>query len=103
MEIAPEGMSGPVSPATHRLGVAGGARREGRNPLRIARAVTYVLLAAAVARFWIAPLGSSFWQDETGTFWTIKDGLLPMFARLQEWPTSITAAYGLVCSAAYAL
>jgi 4-amino-4-deoxy-L-arabinose transferase-like glycosyltransferase len=55
-----------------------------------------------VARFWIAPLGSSFWLDETGTFWTIKDGLLPMFARLQEWP-SINAAYGLVCSAAYAL
>jgi 4-amino-4-deoxy-L-arabinose transferase-like glycosyltransferase len=68
----------------------------------VARRANYVLLALAVIRFWISPLASSFWLDETGTFWTIKDGFTQMFVRIREFP-SITPAYGLIAWTAYAL
>ena len=64
--------------------------------------VVYALLALAVLRFWIMPLGASFWIDETGTFWCIKDGFRQLLARSDEWP-STPIAYGLICQAAYAL
>ena len=70
--------------------------------IQITKAVAYTLLTIAVARFWIAPLGSSLWRDEAGTLWTIKDGLAQMFVRIQAWP-SISAAYGIICWLAYAI
>ena len=68
----------------------------------LARRATCVLLALAVIRLWLSPLGSSFWIDETGTFWTVKDGLREMLTRVHVFP-SITPAYGFIAWAAYAL
>src|SRR5581483_1145365 len=68
----------------------------------IAWRLTWVLLALAVYRFWIAPLTSSFWLDETGTLWAIRNGPGPMLAHIREWPT-VTALYGFIVWAAYAI
>jgi hypothetical protein len=78
------------------------ARANTVHASRLAQKAVYALLAVAILRFWIMPLGSSLWLDETGTFWTIKDGLRFIVARSQEWP-SATPAYGLICWAAYAV
>jgi 4-amino-4-deoxy-L-arabinose transferase-like glycosyltransferase len=48
--------------------------------------VFYQLLTAwAVLTLWVLPIRSSFWLDETGTYWIIKDGLANLFARAMEW------------------
>src|SRR5690349_10068966 len=65
--------------------------------------VTWVLLALAVYRFWIAPLATSLWLDETGTFWAIRHGLRPMLTNMHEWPSTVTALYGFVVWVAYAV
>jgi mannosyltransferase len=80
----------------------GQARPTCTRYVQFTKTAAYTLLAIAIARFWIAPLGSSLWRDETGTLWMIKDGLDPLFARVQTWP-SISAAYGIVCWLAYAV
>jgi uncharacterized membrane protein len=38
-------------------------------------------LVLAVLLLWLLPLRSSLWLDETGTYWTIKDGLAATFHR----------------------
>lgn len=43
------------------------------------------LLAIAVIVLWVLPIQSSFWLDETGTFWVIKDGLANLLARSASW------------------
>lgn len=67
-----------------------------------ARGAIVALLALVVARLWIMPMGSSFAMDETGTFWNVKDGFPVMLERYRQWP-SISAFYGAIASAAYAL
>ena len=67
-----------------------------------ANALAASFLALAIFRFWLAPLPSSYWLDETGTAWAVKDGLRQMLARIQEWPT-ITPLYGLFVLAASAI
>lgn len=48
--------------------------------------VLYQLLTAfAVLRLLVLPVRSSFWLDETGTYWVIKDGLANLFARTRDW------------------
>jgi Dolichyl-phosphate-mannose-protein mannosyltransferase len=69
---------------------------------RLAQKAVYILIALAILRFWIMPLGSSLWRDEAGTFWTIKDGLRFIGVRSRLWPNT-TPASGLVFWAAYAV
>ena len=50
-----------------------------RSPQRwtqIHNLAVLALVAAAVARLWVPPLGSSLWLDETGTVWLLKGSLL---------------------------
>jgi 4-amino-4-deoxy-L-arabinose transferase-like glycosyltransferase len=44
-----------------------------------------VLLAIGVLVLWVLPIRSSFWLDETGTFWIVKDGLANLLARSAYW------------------
>ncbi len=44
-----------------------------------------ILLALVVVDLWVVPLRSSFWLDETATFWIIKDGLRNLVARSFDW------------------
>jgi mannosyltransferase len=44
-----------------------------------------ILLAIAVFDLWILPIRSSFWLDETGTFWVIKDGVGNLLHRSIDW------------------
>ncbi len=44
-----------------------------------------VLLATAIVALWVLPMTSSFWLDETGTFWVIRDGLANLVARSMYW------------------
>ncbi|MBZ5622518.1 MAG: glycosyltransferase family 39 protein [Acidobacteriia bacterium] len=44
-----------------------------------------ILLAIAVVDLWILPIRSSFWLDETATFWAIKDGVANLLHRTAEW------------------
>ena len=60
----------------------------------------YALLAIAMIRFWLMPLPSSFWGDEAGTFWTVKDGLRSMLERMQVWPNT-SPLFGIISWAAY--
>ena len=43
------------------------------------------LLIAAVLVLWFLPARSSFWLDETATFWVIKDGLGATLTRPMYW------------------
>lgn len=45
------------------------------------------------ARLWLAPLGSSLWLDETGTYWTIQDGLTGIAGRSYSPPQSLVYFY----------
>ena len=60
-----------------------------------------VLLGIVVLRLWIMPIGSSFWVDEAGTFWMVKDGIPQLLHKMLEWPSPMTPFYGLVAWAAY--
>lgn len=44
-----------------------------------------ILLAIAVVDLWILPIRSSFWLDETATFWVIKDGVANLLHRSMDW------------------
>ena len=44
-----------------------------------------LLLFVAVMDLWVLPLRSSFWLDETGTFWVIKDGFPALWERCLHW------------------
>ncbi|MCX6626780.1 MAG: glycosyltransferase family 39 protein, partial [Candidatus Solibacter sp.] len=52
---------------------------------RRTRVFLAALLAIAVIVLWVVPVRSSFWLDETGTFWIIKDGLANLVARSAYW------------------
>jgi mannosyltransferase len=67
---------------------------------RITTGVLRVLITVAVVRFWLMPLHTSFWTDETGTFWTIKDGLRSMFERIELWPNT-SPLFGIIAWLAY--
>ena len=58
------------------------------------------LLALAILRLWVLPIRSSFWLDETGTYWVIKDGLANTFARAMNW-SGQSPLYYLVASLAH--
>ncbi len=60
------------------------------------------LAAAAVAILWLAPLPSSLWLDETGTFWVIKDGLAKTLTRAMYWPAQ-SPLYYITAWLAYAI
>lgn len=66
------------------------------------RAVILILLGIVVLKLWILPLGTSFWLDETGTYWTIKDGPRQAIARCYMWPSQ-APAYSAIAWAALAL
>jgi mannosyltransferase len=59
-----------------------------------------VLTAWAVVTLWVLPIRSSFWLDETGTYWIIKDGLANLSARAMEW-SGESPLYYLVAWLAY--
>lgn len=40
-----------------------------------AATITAVVLALAIGMFWVAPIASSLWLDETGTVWAIRGTL----------------------------
>jgi 4-amino-4-deoxy-L-arabinose transferase-like glycosyltransferase len=44
-----------------------------------------ILVAITVVDLWILPIQSSFWLDETATFWVIKDGLANLLQRSTDW------------------
>src|ERR1039458_2325802 len=44
-----------------------------------------ILIAIVVVDLWILPIRSSFWLDETATFWVIKDGLANLLQRSMDW------------------
>jgi hypothetical protein len=44
-----------------------------------------ILLLPAVLLLWFLPARSSFWLDETATFWVIKDGLGATLTRSMYW------------------
>ena len=48
----------------------------GRGPTDVPRGSPWLagVLALAVLLLWLPPLRSSLWLDETGTYWTVKDG-----------------------------
>ena len=73
----------------------------GRTNLALTRAI-YVLLGVAILRLWVMRLNSSFWLDETGTYWAVKDGLGQIYARMIEWPVG-TPVYLLVAGLAHAI
>jgi hypothetical protein len=58
-----------------------------------------VFLLVAV-RSWLMPLGSSFWLDETGTFWLIKGGPSEILSRSIHW-VGTSLVYGWVAFAGY--
>jgi mannosyltransferase len=43
------------------------------------------LTAWAVLVLWVLPIRSSFWLDETGTYWIIKDGVANLIDRAIHW------------------
>src|SRR5437588_11304988 len=47
-------------------------------------AFSYICLAAALL-FSAARITSSYWLDETTTFWVVKDGLLEVVSRSWQW------------------
>ncbi len=48
--------------------------------------VFYLFLTGwAMLRLWVLPIRSSFWLDETGTYWVIKDGLANAVSRAMNW------------------
>src|SRR4051812_36701726 len=47
-------------------------------------AFSYICLAAALL-FSAARITSSFWLDETATFWVVKDGLREVVSRSWQW------------------
>jgi len=51
------------------------------------------LLALAAFELWLLPAASSFWLDETGTFWVIKDGVRHLLARAMYWPAQSPVYY----------
>jgi hypothetical protein len=46
---------------------------------------SFAFLAAAVLALWLLPARSSFWLDETATFWVIKDGIGAALTRPMFW------------------
>jgi hypothetical protein len=48
-----------------------------------------LLLAASIARLWLMPLPSSFWTDETGTFFVVHRPHDPSLAVVPQVPASI--------------
>jgi mannosyltransferase len=68
----------------------------------IAKITAYCFIALAIIRFWIMPLGSSFWCDESGTFWTIQGGPGAILTRYLEFP-STPPAYAIISWSAYTL
>jgi hypothetical protein len=51
--------------------------------------LTFFIGLVAV-RLWIMPLGSSLWLDETGTYWTVQNGLSQIASRSYSPPQSTT-------------
>ena len=49
------------------------------------RVFYHFLTAWAVLLLWVLPIRSSFWLDETGTYWIIKDGVPNLIARAISW------------------
>ena len=76
-----------VSTTTLRQAPSGSLRPPAEDRLDESRTKTFfaVLLAIAVMVLWILPIRSSFWLDETGTFWVVKDGLANLLARSADW------------------
>jgi hypothetical protein len=50
------------------------------SPLVKDRLCFTALLAIAIPVLWLYPAGSSFWRDETGTFWDINHGLAALLS-----------------------
>lgn len=50
-------------------------------PVRRLRQLLLLIYIAAVFRLWIMPLGSSFWLDETLTYWNVMKGVSEVFER----------------------
>jgi 4-amino-4-deoxy-L-arabinose transferase-like glycosyltransferase len=57
------------------------------------------LLVLSVLRFWISPIGTSLWLDETVTYWSAYKGVAAALTRSQFWPGQ-NFAYTLISALA---
>jgi uncharacterized membrane protein len=55
-----------------------------RSDVRSHRAILWSVTGVLVAMLWMRPLGSSFWLDEFGTWWVVKDGIRDAISRSWE-------------------
>jgi hypothetical protein len=68
-------------------------------PLQRLWLTVFALLAVVAFRFWIMPLHSSLWLDETGTYWTAKDALSKAMERIFEAQVSSSPIHSVIESA----
>ncbi len=68
--------------------IAEPASRSGSDQVRQTALWTLILLAAVV-RFWLLPLRSGFWLDETGTAWAIRGTVGDVIAHCLQWPSQM--------------
>jgi hypothetical protein len=67
------------------------------------RSYYWGLLLLVVFRSWVMPLGSSFWLDETATFWIVKNGPREIVSRWSQWGTAQSLPYSWIAWAGMAL
>ncbi len=73
--------------------------RKERSSLLSEAAILWTALAIGVLKLWLLPLSSSFWVDETGTFWTVKDGIGEAISRCYLWPSQSPLYSGIAWAA----
>lgn len=67
--------------------------RPDRPPQLVERGPWLILVLLAVIVLWLRPIGSSFWLDETGTYWVIKDSLAETIDRAWRFQGQTPAYY----------
>jgi hypothetical protein len=60
--------------------------QQGRSTISI-EFVYKILIVLAVFRLWVLRFGASFWSDEAGTYWVVKDGPAKVLDNIHVWPT----------------
>src|SRR5580692_5224836 len=72
MQLIAEAAQAPVAERNH-------------DALRTERLWILVAGAMVVIQLWLGMIGSSFWLDETGTWWIVKDGAADAVRRALFW------------------
>lgn len=87
-------MSVPVPPAPgltikdqdRSLSNAGGDTRRAVANESSQLKIYFMLAALCIVRLWVMPMTSSFWLDETTTYWSAYKGIGAAVSRSQFWP-----------------